>query len=162
MPDIRDDNVVELVASTYCANGLNKTQAMISAGYSECYSDSGDGQASVYGNERVMAAIAVIIGEKKAKTVATRAMRQEFWTNTMNSTDHKVNMGDKLRASELLGKSEADFTDNLNTKDTTVPTFTDEEEQALEASASVFKLSLVKGADVPSDGRTENKANSAS
>jgi len=43
------------------------------------------------------------------RRIATRQQRQQFWTRTM--TDESVSMGDRLRASELLGKSEADFID---------------------------------------------------
>ena len=43
------------------------------------------------------------------RRIATRQQRQQFWTRTMDDT--KQSMGDRLRASELLGKSEADFID---------------------------------------------------
>jgi len=47
--------------------------------------------------------------EVRRRRIATRQQRQQFWTRTM--TDESVSMGDRLRASELLGKSEADFID---------------------------------------------------
>lgn len=45
--------------------------------------------------------------------VATRKQRQEFWTAAMQGKvgTTKVGMKERLRASELLGKSQADFTD---------------------------------------------------
>lgn len=43
----------------------------------------------------------------KGKSIATRKQRQQFWTTT--TYDPSVNMSDRLRASELLGKSECDF-----------------------------------------------------
>lgn len=47
---------------------------------------------------------------EKNKNVATKGQRQEFWTKTMNARISKrLSMGDKLRASELLGKSQMDF-----------------------------------------------------
>jgi hypothetical protein len=49
--------------------------------------------------------------EVRPKTIAKRQERQEFWTEVMN--DEKQDMKDRLKASELLGKSEADFTDNV-------------------------------------------------
>ncbi|MBN2312356.1 MAG: hypothetical protein JXM79_00410 [Sedimentisphaerales bacterium] len=52
--------------------------------------------------------------ETRPKTIATRQQRQQFWTETMNNDD--VEMRDRLKASELLGKSEADFTENINNK----------------------------------------------
>ncbi len=47
--------------------------------------------------------------EVRPRNIATRQERQEFWTEVM---DGKGNMKDRLKASELLGRSEADFTDN--------------------------------------------------
>ena len=44
--------------------------------------------------------------------IATRDERQKFWTDVMNSSSEE--MRDRLKASELLGKSEADFTENRN------------------------------------------------
>jgi hypothetical protein len=45
------------------------------------------------------------------KAIATRKERQEFWTKTMKDTQEAVS--NRLRASELLGKSEADFTEKI-------------------------------------------------
>lgn len=39
--------------------------------------------------------------------IANREQRQEFWTEVMK--DQELDMGLRLKASELLGKSEADF-----------------------------------------------------
>ena len=44
-------------------------------------------------------------------TIATRQRRQEFWTKVMEDQDE--NMRDRLRAAELLGKSEADFIERV-------------------------------------------------
>ena len=41
--------------------------------------------------------------------IATRLQRQKFWTDVMNNDS--ADMNDRLKASELLGKSEADFTE---------------------------------------------------
>ena len=43
------------------------------------------------------------------KLIATREERQTFWTEVMKKKAARMN--DRLKASELLGKSEADFTD---------------------------------------------------
>lgn len=45
------------------------------------------------------------------KKIATREERQEFWTKQM--LDDRNKMQDRLKASELLGKSQADFTDKV-------------------------------------------------
>jgi hypothetical protein len=42
----------------------------------------------------------------------TRQQRQQFWSKVAG--DESQEMKDRLRASELLGKSEADFTENLS------------------------------------------------
>ena len=52
--------------------------------------------------------------EIRPNNIADRQQRQEFWTKTM--TDNSEEMKDRLKASELLGKSEADFTDNIALK----------------------------------------------
>jgi len=39
--------------------------------------------------------------------IMSRQERQQFWTDTVKSSDEDIK--DKLRASELLGKSEGDF-----------------------------------------------------
>ncbi len=54
---------------------------------------------------------------KHDHVIATRQDRQDFWTTVMHDEDQK--MTDRLRAAELLGKSEADFTDKI-IEDTTL------------------------------------------
>lgn len=46
-----------------------------------------------------------------AQRIATRTERQAFWTQVM--LDVSAKMADRLKAAELLGRSEADFTENL-------------------------------------------------
>ena len=53
--------------------------------------------------------------EVRPKTIANRQQRQQFWTDTMNDKSEETK--DRLKASDLLGKSEADFTENLHIKD---------------------------------------------
>lgn len=52
--------------------------------------------------------------ELRPQAIADRQRRQEFWTQVME--DEKQETRDRLKASELLGKSEADFTENLSHK----------------------------------------------
>jgi hypothetical protein len=47
--------------------------------------------------------------------IADRQERQKFWSMMMRDTSEDAK--DRLKASDLLGKSEADFTDNLHVKD---------------------------------------------
>ena len=46
---------------------------------------------------------------KSHSRIKTREQRQEWWSDVMGETGEK--MGDRLKASELLGRSNADFTD---------------------------------------------------
>ena len=58
--------------------------------------------------------IAAAIREREAKEInpgiKSRKERQEFWTTMMSDAEKD---SDRLKASELLGRSEADFTDNV-------------------------------------------------
>lgn len=47
----------------------------------------------------------------QASHIATRAERQAFWTSVMLDASERT--ADRLKAAELLGRSEADFTDNM-------------------------------------------------
>jgi hypothetical protein len=47
----------------------------------------------------------------KKRHIANRSERQQFWSKVVDDSD--ASMPDRLRASELLGRSEADFTDNI-------------------------------------------------
>ncbi len=51
--------------------------------------------------------------ESKA-AIHTRQYRQAFWSKQMD--DETATLRDRLRASELLGRSEADFTEKLEIK----------------------------------------------
>ena len=50
--------------------------------------------------------------EVRPKNIADRQERQAFWTRIMR--DGGEDTRDRLKASDLLGKSEADFTENLS------------------------------------------------
>ncbi len=50
-----------------------------------------------------------------APQIANRERRQRFWTESMDNG--ALSMSDRLRASELLGKSEADFVDVIKGAD---------------------------------------------
>ena len=87
----------------------NATEAAIKAGYSKK-------TARAIGCELLTKPnITQIIAKREIKTekslIATREERQAFWTSVYNDPD--ANMNDRLRASELLGKSQADFTEKM-------------------------------------------------
>ena len=52
--------------------------------------------------------------EVRPKDIADRQERQAFWTTIMRESSEDTK--DRLKASDLLGKSEADFTENLSHK----------------------------------------------
>ena len=62
-----------------------------------------------------------------------REKLQEFWISI--ASDEKVDLKHRLKASELLGRSQAIFTDNLNLKNNkpTSVTFVEADEEAIEA-----------------------------
>ena len=87
----------------------NATAAALAAGYSAR-------TAAFIGAEnlrkpQILAEIRAREAKRRAPMIATREERQSFWTATMR--DEAVEMRDRLKASELLGKSEADFIDKL-------------------------------------------------
>jgi len=89
----------------------NATQAAIAAGYSPK-------TARQQGNRLLtIADIQDAIKKRSPSTtrekrnIATREERQAFWTDSMQKSG--VEMRDRLKASELLGKSEGDFLDRV-------------------------------------------------
>jgi len=55
---------------------------------------------------------------KNSPLVASREQRQKFWTDVMNGNiterGNDPKLSDRLRASELLGKTQADFIDRID------------------------------------------------
>ena len=88
---------------------LNGKQAAIRAGYSPKTAETCGPR--LLRNVQVAAAVAAGQAKHLDKAIATRAERQKFWTEIMLG-DHQE-MRDRLKASELLGKSEADFTEKV-------------------------------------------------
>ena len=91
---------------SYCGNA---TEAALKAGYSKK-------TAAFIGAEnlkkpQIIEQIKKREEKRADKRIATREERQIFWTQTMK--DEKADMRDRLRASELLGKSEADFLEKV-------------------------------------------------
>jgi len=60
-------------------------------------------------NAQVVTALKLRETKRTAPLIATREDRQRFWTEVMQDT--AVDMNHRLRAAELLGKSNADFID---------------------------------------------------
>lgn len=91
-----------------CYDG-NATKAALKAGYNAK-------TARQIGQENLTKpVIALAIAEREAKSasakIATREERQAFWSSVLRAEEEQ--MRDRLKASELLGKSNADFIDRL-------------------------------------------------
>jgi len=93
----------------------NATKAAIKAGYSK-------NTARFIGAENltkpnIIAAIHARQEKPRAQVIATREERQAFWTRVLLGTELEAGepptMANRLKASELLGRSEADFTEKI-------------------------------------------------
>lgn len=87
----------------------NATEAARQAGYK-----GGDNTLAQAGRDnlripKIAEAIESRQQAENAPLIADRQARQRFWTETMQDTGG--DMKDRLKASELLGRSEADFTE---------------------------------------------------
>ena len=89
----------------------NATDAARRAGYRGTDNTLAQTGSDLLRNPEVRAAIRRREDTERRTTIATRAERQAFWTSTLR--DDGLDLRDRLKASELLGKSEADFTDRV-------------------------------------------------
>lgn len=87
----------------------NATEAALQAGYSARTARS-IGQ-KLLTKVDIQQAIKEREPQRLAPLIWSREQRQKFWSEVAN--DPNQDMRDRLRASELLGKSECDFTDRL-------------------------------------------------
>ena len=89
----------------YSGNAGNGTDAATSAGYKRP-----DVEASkLLRIAKVISALEALRTETTNNAIATREERQAFWTSVLRSDAEQ--MKDRLKASELLGKCQADFID---------------------------------------------------
>ena len=87
----------------------NATAAALAAGYSE-KSARVQGRRMIT-NVNVANAIKKREAQRLAPAIATRQERQEFWTSVLRNKDEA--MKNRLKAAELLGKSEGDFLERV-------------------------------------------------
>ena len=85
----------------------NGTEACRKAGYKGDDNSLGAQANRLLRNVKIKEAIKQREEKRTRKDIATREERQKFWTGMMN--DEEATETARLRASELLGKSEADF-----------------------------------------------------
>lgn len=90
------------------AKGATATQAAKDAGYSEAYADRE--ACRLVEKPQIVAALADLTKQIARPTIATIKDRQEWWTKVIH--DGEAKLADRLRASELLGKSQGDFIEN--------------------------------------------------
>ncbi len=90
----------------------NASEAARKAGYKGNDQTVGVTAHHLLKNPKVRAAIESRESKRTNQLIATRQQRQEFWTKVMQNGSEDMNA--RLKASELLGKSEADFTDKLD------------------------------------------------
>jgi phage terminase small subunit len=89
----------------------NATQAAIKAGYSK---KTARAQGSLLLTKiDIKEALKKREAKELAPTIADRKERQEFWSNILRGKIKKAKLMDRLKASELLGKSEADFIEKV-------------------------------------------------
>lgn len=93
-------------AEVYTGNGV---QAAREAGYNGSAATLSQSAIKNLANPRILEIIEAREGEYLADKVATREERQRFWSKVM--MDPTISMKDRLQASVLLGKSQADFID---------------------------------------------------
>ena len=87
----------------------NATEAALKAGYSKRSAYS-QGQRLLK-KDVIKRAVQGREAKKTSKMIMSREERQEFWTQVATGRIPEASMADRLRASELLGKSCADFVD---------------------------------------------------
>lgn len=89
----------------------NGTEAARVAGYTGDDNTLGVTAHELLRNPKISQAVNERVSKSLTKLIATREDRQKFWTDTMHSSD--LEMAYRLKASELLGRSQADFTLNI-------------------------------------------------
>lgn len=97
-----------LFCEAFTANGGNATKAAKDAGYS---SPNPEG-TRLLANVSIRKALEQLRLATTTTSIATREERQAFWTAIMRG-DEPGEMKDRLKASELLGRSQGDFLDRI-------------------------------------------------
>jgi phage terminase small subunit len=95
-------------AALYDGNG---TETARRAGYAGSDNTLAQTARDLLSNPQVQAAIKSRQETELRPLIANRQKRQEFWTEVMQNGN--LDLRDRLKASELLGRSEADFTEKM-------------------------------------------------
>lgn len=94
----------------YAENGGNALAAARAAGYKKPDPQG----AENLGKPRIVAALEALREATTSKAIATREERQTFWTSILRGEMPDAEMKDRLKASELLGRSQADFIERVD------------------------------------------------
>ena len=89
----------------YSANGGNCTRAAAEAGYKKPHPEG----SRLLRKATIATALEKLRSESTSSAIATREERQKFWSDFIR--DESIDPQHRLKASELLGKSQADFID---------------------------------------------------
>ena len=99
--------------AAYDGNGVESAKA---AGYKGGYQTLGVTACRLLKDDRITRAIQAREKERMEPVIMNRQERQSFWSGIM--LDEDASLRDRLRASELLGKSEGDFLERHEVKHT--------------------------------------------
>lgn len=106
MPPMKDEDgltpMQRKFVEAYCGNA---TEAALAAGYSP--KNVGPNADHILRNPKVKKALEERARSQISPLIASRSDRQKFWTETMSNP--KVSMKDRLKASDLLARSEGDY-----------------------------------------------------
>jgi phage terminase small subunit len=102
--------------------GLTERQRRFVREYAKCGNATAAARAAGYkcpdpqGRENlrkptIAAALAELMAGREASDIATIEERQRFWSAVLRGEETQADMRDRLKASELLGKAQGDFTE---------------------------------------------------
>jgi phage terminase small subunit len=119
----------------------NASAAAIQAGYSMKTARS-MGQRLLT-NVDIQKAIQAREVQRMKSMIMTREERQEFWTSTIADTEHPIQA--RLKASELLGRSEGDFLERVESVSTVRLSAAECEVMALQAKIDLERIRAERG-----------------
>ncbi len=138
MPSIKNKEVAQVVAQAYCSNGHNKTQAMVTAGYSHKYADTGAGQKFVFGNVRTIAAIESIEADTAQRTELTIDFIQAEHKRLAKICEDKGDFVNATRNLEGAAKTIGAYRDGSAGAEDVTRLLTDADRQALIYAAKLL------------------------
>ena len=100
-----------IFATFYAANPENAGLAYAAAGYSA--SNKGSERAAINRLLKDPVVLEVLHRQVIQPAIATREERQQWWTKLMRGGVPEATIQERIKASELLGKSQGDFTERV-------------------------------------------------